>query len=185
MFSRASSRWEAASVKLGNLLDGLALGQGGKNHLVAAGLDQLLAHVAHVGDVLDVVDLQAVVRECPADSSRPSCRSAGCRCGRRGKPLARRCTCSPCPALRARSLLPSLPGCYRYAGMPTSHARRTASGDPHRRTSVVYHGADSAASFVALRVTHQFGKGHLAKEEGQPQGLPLHYGGVMVVGSPL
>ena len=49
---------EAVGVELGDLPDGLPFGQGGHNHLVAAGLHQFLAHVAHVGDVLDVVNVQ-------------------------------------------------------------------------------------------------------------------------------
>ena len=51
---------ENAGVEFANFLEGLAFGQGGHNHLVAAGLGQLLPHMAHVGDVLDVIDLVAV-----------------------------------------------------------------------------------------------------------------------------
>ena len=58
---------EAAGVELGDFLDGLTLGEGGEDHLVAAGLHQLLAHVPDVGDVLDVVHLKTVVHEGPAD----------------------------------------------------------------------------------------------------------------------
>ena len=58
---------ETASVQLGDLLDGLALGQGGEDHLVATGLHQFLTHMADVGNVLDVMDLEAVMHEGPAN----------------------------------------------------------------------------------------------------------------------
>ena len=50
---------KAVGVELGDFLNGLALGQGGQNHLVAAGFDQFLAHMPHVGDVLDLIDRHA------------------------------------------------------------------------------------------------------------------------------
>ena len=51
---------EAAGVELGDFGDGFAFGEGGEDHFVAAGFDQFLAHMADVGDVFDVLDLQAV-----------------------------------------------------------------------------------------------------------------------------
>ena len=50
---------EGFGVEVGNLPGSLALGKGGENYLVAAPLQLLLPHVAHVGDVLDVDDLSA------------------------------------------------------------------------------------------------------------------------------
>ena len=49
---------EAVGIKLRDLLGCPSFGKGGQNHLVPAGLHQLLPHVAHVGNILDVVDLQ-------------------------------------------------------------------------------------------------------------------------------
>ena len=51
---------EAIGIILGNFPYCLAFGQGRQDHLIAAGLDQFLAHVANVGDVLDVVYINAV-----------------------------------------------------------------------------------------------------------------------------
>ena len=51
---------EAIGVKLADLLNGLAFFQRGHDHLVAARLNQLLPHVADVGDVFDVVNLVTV-----------------------------------------------------------------------------------------------------------------------------
>ena len=38
----------------------MPFGQGGHDHLVPAGLHQFLAHVPHIGDVLYVVNVQAL-----------------------------------------------------------------------------------------------------------------------------
>ena len=57
---------EHVSVKLAYLLEGLSFGQRGHDHLVAAGLRQLLPHVPHVGDVLDVVHVVPVSYQNPA-----------------------------------------------------------------------------------------------------------------------
>ncbi len=51
---------EAVGVVLGYLLDGLTLGQRRQDHLVPTGFHQLLAHVPHIGNVLDVVDFETV-----------------------------------------------------------------------------------------------------------------------------
>ena len=48
---------EPLSIKLGDVLDRFALLQSGQDHLIAAGFNQFLAHVADVGDVFYVVDL--------------------------------------------------------------------------------------------------------------------------------
>ena len=47
---------EARLIKLGDLLRGLSLGERGRDDLVLASLDRVLAHVTDVGDVLDVSD---------------------------------------------------------------------------------------------------------------------------------
>ena len=52
---------ETFRVVLGDFPDALALGQGGQNHFVAAGLHHFLSHMSHVGDVLDVVDLNTLL----------------------------------------------------------------------------------------------------------------------------
>ena len=58
---------ERLGVELRNLLGCLALGQGGGDHLVLALLQHLLAHVAHVGDVLDVDDAEVLKLKGTAD----------------------------------------------------------------------------------------------------------------------
>ena len=58
---------EAIGVELRDFGHGFALGQRRQDHLVAAGLHQLLAHMPHVGDVLDVIDLIAVRNQDAAD----------------------------------------------------------------------------------------------------------------------
>ena len=58
---------KAAGVELGDFRHRLALGQGGQDHLVAAGFHQFLAHMADVGDVLDVADFEAVARQGAAE----------------------------------------------------------------------------------------------------------------------
>ena len=54
---------EPVGVELGDLGGGFALGYGGGDDFVAALLQDFLAHMADVGDVLDVDDLQAVELE--------------------------------------------------------------------------------------------------------------------------
>ena len=61
---------EPFGVELADFLEGFALGQRGHDHLVAAGLGQFLPHVADIGDVLDVVDLEAIGLEDAADPVR-------------------------------------------------------------------------------------------------------------------
>ena len=51
---------EAVGVELRDFGHGFTLGQGGEDHLVAAGFHQFLAHMPHVGDVFDVMDRAAV-----------------------------------------------------------------------------------------------------------------------------
>ena len=58
---------ERIGVEIGDVLDRLAFGQGRQNHLVTPGFYQLLTHVAHVGDVFDLVDLAAAGLDDPAD----------------------------------------------------------------------------------------------------------------------
>ena len=58
---------ETVGVELGDFGDGFALGQRGQDHLVAAGFHQFLAHMPHVGDVLDVIDRVAVNGQDAAD----------------------------------------------------------------------------------------------------------------------
>ena len=93
MLTLSSSCQNTFSVKFTNLLEGLPFRQSGHDHLVATGLGQLLPHVPHVGDVLDVVHLITVGNPGSGVSSPPSGRCGGFRCGHTGTPLARTCTC--------------------------------------------------------------------------------------------
>ena len=57
---------EARLIKLGDLLRGLSLGERGRDDLVLASLDRVLAHVTDVGDVLHRDDGVAEILERPA-----------------------------------------------------------------------------------------------------------------------
>ena len=57
---------EGLGVELGYFLWGFALGQSGGNHLVLTLLQHLLAHVAHVRDVLHLDDAEALYLKRPA-----------------------------------------------------------------------------------------------------------------------
>ena len=65
MFRSASSSSQASRVEVGDLGRRLALGLGGKLDLVLAvdGVELVVAHVADIGDVLDVAHLVAEVLE--------------------------------------------------------------------------------------------------------------------------
>ena len=54
---------EPSGVQFGDLLHRLAFGKGGQDHLVPARFHQLLPHVADVGDVLDVLNFEAMMRQ--------------------------------------------------------------------------------------------------------------------------
>ena len=58
---------EYFSVIVGDVLGCFAFSQRGHDNLVAAGFNQLLAHVAHVSNVLNLVDLVALVFDDPAN----------------------------------------------------------------------------------------------------------------------
>jgi hypothetical protein len=58
---------ECGLVRIGDLGRGLVLQAGGNQHRVLTAVEALVAQMAHVGDVLDVEDLDAVVQERPPD----------------------------------------------------------------------------------------------------------------------
>ena len=77
---------EAVGVELRDFRDGLALGQGGQNHFVAAGFYQFLPHMPHIGNVFDVIDLVAVRRQ---DAPDPVRHQVGAQVSHMGIPIHR------------------------------------------------------------------------------------------------
>ena len=58
---------EGRLVRVGDLRWRLVLETGGDEHPVLAAVEALVAEVAHVGDVLDLEDIDSVVEDRPAD----------------------------------------------------------------------------------------------------------------------
>ena len=107
---------EGRLVRVRDLGRRLVLEAGLDEHPVLAAVEPLVAQVAHVGDVLDVEDLDPVVQQGPPDQVGEQVRCAGCRRGRSGRRSGRTCTSGRGRARAARSGGPSGRGCRAGGG---------------------------------------------------------------------